>query len=207
MKEFHAKKGSKAIFDFKNGDPLATSKVADMHKDKGAKLAFNGATADQQVGVTNEFLKGSQSRLTDAKGLNNIATAMDNHFDTLDDHFKAVDREFTGLQNLRILGRELNAKSGSRVNFDFSHGNPLLGNKMKLMHKEKGAELNFKHATPKQQLAVTNRFLHGSQHQLDRAQGHGFDATMKALDDHFDTMDDHFKAVDRQFEKKVLLIL
>ena len=52
VKEYHAKSGSNSIFDFSKGDPLATTTVTDLHKDKGAALSFNGATADQQQGVT-----------------------------------------------------------------------------------------------------------------------------------------------------------
>ena len=57
--EFHAKDGSNTIFDFNKGDPLATTTVNDLHKDKGAQLSFAGATANQQQGVTGRFLDGS----------------------------------------------------------------------------------------------------------------------------------------------------
>ena len=59
VNEYHAKSGSNSIFDFSKGDPLATTTVNDLHKDKGAALRFNEASADQQQGVTGKFLDGS----------------------------------------------------------------------------------------------------------------------------------------------------
>ena len=94
MNEYHAQSGSNTMFDFKKGNPLATTNVNDMHKDAGAKLSFNGATGNQQMGVVNQFMNGSQRRLTDALASGNWdqkATATDNHFDTFNDKFKAFD--------------------------------------------------------------------------------------------------------------------
>jgi hypothetical protein len=66
--------------------------VNDLHKAAGARLSFNGATGQQEMGVTGQFLDGSQKRLDSAVGMNGKGIAMDNHFDTLNDHFTSFDR-------------------------------------------------------------------------------------------------------------------
>ena len=42
--EYHAGAGSETMFDFANGDPLAGTNIADMHKSAGASIDFNNAT-------------------------------------------------------------------------------------------------------------------------------------------------------------------
>ena len=51
MKEYEAKKESNTLFDFAKGDPLATTKVMDIHKEKGGNLAFANSSGKQELGV------------------------------------------------------------------------------------------------------------------------------------------------------------
>ena len=39
------------MFDFNNGDPMANTKVNDMHKEAGASIDFSGASGKQEIGV------------------------------------------------------------------------------------------------------------------------------------------------------------
>ena len=66
VKEYHAGKGSETMFDFSKGDPLAGTTVTDMHKSAGANIDFNGATGNQEIGVVDQFQKGSQKRVDTA---------------------------------------------------------------------------------------------------------------------------------------------
>ena len=49
--EYEAKSGSETMFDFNNGDPMANTKVNDMHKEAGASIDFSGASGKQEIGV------------------------------------------------------------------------------------------------------------------------------------------------------------
>ena len=63
IKEYHAGAGSETMFDFSKGDPLAGTHIDDMHKTAGANIDFTGATGQQELGVVDQFQKGSQKRL------------------------------------------------------------------------------------------------------------------------------------------------
>ena len=62
VKEYEAKAGSETMMDFNNGNPLGNTKIDDMHMKKGASVDFSGATADQEMGVMNQFQKGNDKR-------------------------------------------------------------------------------------------------------------------------------------------------
>ena len=114
VNEYDAKKGSETMFDYSKGDPLAGTKITDMHKEAGASIDFNGATGTQEVGVTDKFQQGSQKRVdaavkgdmnTDA-GKQALATANANQFDTINDKFNAVNDQLTdafGKSKLMVL--------------------------------------------------------------------------------------------------------
>ena len=106
VKEYHAKKGSATVFDFKMGDPLKTTKVNDLHKDAGAQLHFSGSNGKQELGVTRKFLDGSEKRLDTHVGIGSWGAkgaAMNNHFDTLNDNFKAFDHDQKDVFGLILL--------------------------------------------------------------------------------------------------------
>ena len=80
VNEFEAKKGSSTMFDFKNGDPLANTKIKDMHMKAGAAVDFNGANGKQEMGITNQLGKGALKRTVAAsksKDLNKAGHALD----------------------------------------------------------------------------------------------------------------------------------
>ena len=104
--EYHARAGSTTMMDFSRGDPLANTKVNDMHKDAGARIAFNGSTGKQELGVIDRFQAGSQARLTEALKTNNWdakATATNNHFDTFNDRFTAFDHNMKDAFHILLL--------------------------------------------------------------------------------------------------------
>ena len=94
VKEFEAKKGSETMMDFSHGDPLANSKIGDMHMKAGASIDFNGASGKQEMGVMNKFDKGASTRLNAAvksKDMSKAGTAMDDKWATQDIKNKALD--------------------------------------------------------------------------------------------------------------------
>ena len=96
---YEANRGSNTIFDYRNTDPLANTKVKSYLEHDGANLSFVGATGKQELGVTNKFLDGSTAQLDAAKrqaggdlqSQTNLFHANADQFHTLDDQFKAVN--------------------------------------------------------------------------------------------------------------------
>ena len=97
IKEFDAKAGSETMMDFNNGDPLANTKINDMHMHKGSSVDFSGATGEQELGVMDQFEKGSSKRAMDA--LKNGTTdqkgsTMDDQWATIDTRTKSMEKAF-----------------------------------------------------------------------------------------------------------------
>ena len=99
IKEFEAKKGSQTMFDFQNGDPMANTKIKDMHMKAGANVDFAGASGKQELGVMNQFEKGNHVRTMNAaknakKNLNAANTALNDQSAVMDAKNKALDHAF-----------------------------------------------------------------------------------------------------------------
>ena len=97
IKEFDAKAGSEVMMDFNNGNPLANTKINDMHMHKGASIDFSGATGNQELGVMDKFAKGTDKHAMSAikSGTTNQKdAALDDHGAMLDIRNKSMDKAF-----------------------------------------------------------------------------------------------------------------
>eukprot|EP00356_Strombidium_inclinatum_P005453 CAMPEP_0170486540 /NCGR_PEP_ID=MMETSP0208-20121228/5521_1 /TAXON_ID=197538 /ORGANISM="Strombidium inclinatum, Strain S3" /LENGTH=132 /DNA_ID=CAMNT_0010760505 /DNA_START=49 /DNA_END=447 /DNA_ORIENTATION=+ len=99
---YTAEPGSNTVFDFKNGNPLADTKVGTFRKEAGANLDFVDASGKQQMGIVDKFQKTASSDLSSAKsnmgsaglstGFKNLGQATNNMFSVQGDRFNAVDK-------------------------------------------------------------------------------------------------------------------